>query len=133
VKKVFGIIAILVVIGAVASAGGSTSASDSSDTGARSGLSTNNDNPPTADVTITKCAEGAYGLADLQVEITNNSSKRSNYTVSLNLEDSSGRKVGEATAISNNVDAGQVALEDAFGTGEGFATCKIKEVNRFAA
>ena len=53
-----------------------------------------------------------------------------------NIEDSSGVKIGEASAVSNNVASGQTAIEDAVGTASGSptsVTCKVANVDRLAS
>ncbi len=133
-----------IIIIAVASGGGSSdkdkSPADKSPTdktGVQS-ISGNKSNPPEADVVIDSCDyEDVIGTVTAKLTITNNSSKRSNYLITINIEDGSGIKIGEALASSNNVEGGQVAKEDALGTisGEKPADmkCIIKEVNRFAS
>lgn len=71
----------------------------------------------------------------MKVRITNHSSKRSNYMVSLNLESSDGTKVGEGTGISNNVEPGQVAEEEVLASASGgdVAKCVLKDVERYAS
>jgi hypothetical protein len=128
---------VILVIGVIAAAGGG-GGDDKGDTrvavpaGVES-LSSNTKNPPQNDVAVTQCAAGRFG-PDVKVRITNNTSKRSNYMVSLNLETADGTKVGEGSAMSNNIDPGQVAEEDVFATSSGeFAKCTVKNVERFAS
>lgn len=130
-----GAFGIIIVAAAAGSGGSGSGTTDTKQNGGVSSLSNNGENPPQADVAMSKCTNGEYGLADVEVTITNHSSKRSNYTVSLNLLDSSGVKVGEGTAISNNIEAGQSAVESvlASSSGKTFATCQVTEVNRFAS
>lgn len=129
-----GVVGIIIVAMAAGSSGGSGGTSTKQNGGV-STLSNNGKNPRQADVAMSKCSNGEYGLADVEVTITNHSSERSNYMISLNLLDANGVKVGEGTAISNNVEPGQVAVEDALASasGKAFSTCKITDVNRFAS
>lgn len=128
----------LIVLMAVVAAGGSKD--DDTDTGGDTGGDTglasrsgNTTNPPEADVEITQCAEGQFGPT-VKLRITNHSSKRSNYMVSLNIENASGTKVGEGFASSNNVEPGQVAEEEAAATASGdVAKCVLKDVDRYAS
>jgi hypothetical protein len=132
-----GVVGIIVIAAAAGSGGGSGGSGSTStkQNGGVSTLSNNGKNPPQADVAMSKCSNGEYGLADVEVTITNHSSERSNYMVSVNLVDASGVKVGEGSAFSNNVEPGQVAIEKALASASGkpFATCKITDVNRFAS
>lgn len=117
----------------------SNSTSDSSDSTPSTGIKSTNSGAHAAadDVDISTCADSAIAsLPDVQVEITNHTSKRSNYMVEITLLDSSGNKVGDGTAISNNVEAGQTATEDALATvasGQSFTKCRIASVSRYAS
>lgn len=132
---VLGIVGIIGIAAAAGSGGSSSGSTSTKQNGGVSTLSNNGENPPQADVAMSKCSNGEFGLADVEVTITNHSSKRSNYLISLNLLDAAGNKVGEGTAVSNNVEAGQVAIESALASASGktFATCQITDVDRFAS
>lgn len=111
---------------------GASNASNGSD-GVESNFSTNTDNPPAADVQFETCAQGQI-VADVKLRITNHSSKRSDYTISFNLEDASGVVVGDGFASASNVEPGQTAIEDALATANApFTKCVLKEVERFAS
>jgi hypothetical protein len=142
-KKRFILLALIILgIGAAASGGSKSKSSNTSNnasaaTKAPAGVKsvdTNASHPAAGDVEVTKCAEGQFGLAEVAVTITNHTSKRSNYSVQMNLTDAAGNKVGEGIAASNNVEAGQSALEKVAATNSApFTKCEIKEVSRFAA
>lgn len=122
----------LIVLMAVVAAGGSEDKDSSGDSGVASS-SGNTTNPPEKDVEITECADGQFG-PEVKIRITNHSSKRSNYVISLNIENASGTKVGEGFASSNNVEPGQVAEEEAAATANGdVAKCVLKDVERYAS
>jgi hypothetical protein len=126
----------LVVLITVANGGGSNGGSTSTkQNGGVSTLSNNDSHPPQADVAISKCSTDEIGLPNVELTITNHSTGRSNYMISVNLLDASGTKVGDGTAVSNNVDPGQVAIEKALASSNErtFATCKVVSVDRFAS
>jgi len=146
-KKRFMIPLVLLVIGIAASAsssgggsgtsgdGGGDSGSESA-TGAGNDLSTNEDNPPEDDVEITSCEKTVIDTVDVALRVTNNSSKESDYTISLTVEDSGGSKIGDGFASTSNVDPGQTANIEGVATltGEGADfTCSVEEVERFAS
>lgn len=127
-------VGLLVVIAIAAVAGSKDEDADTGGDGTGVASSSGNTtNPPEADVEITQCADGQFG-PEVKIRITNHSSKRSNYLVSLNLENASGTKVGEGTGASNNVEPGQVAEEDVLATASGdVAKCVLKDVERYAS
>lgn len=88
------------------------------------------------DVTITRCDVGEFGMAGLALEVVNDSSKRSTYTISITIEDPDGVQIGEAFDIINNVDPGQKAVSEpaASITGEPASiTCHLTDVDRIAS
>jgi hypothetical protein len=124
----------VIIVAMAASSGGSKGSTDTKTNGGVSTLSNNGSNPPQADVEITSCSTGVIG-PEAALRITNHSSGRSNYMISVNFLDASGTKVAEGTAISNNIEPGQAAVEQAAGFTQtkGAVTCKVIDVNRFAS
>lgn len=114
-------------------AGAACTVPDETQPGQVKTLSGNTENKPQDDVELVTCADGEF-LPDITVKITNHSSKRSNYSVSVNLLDSAGTKVGDGIAFANNIEPGQSAIEDLLATTNGdFATCQLMEVQRYAS
>jgi hypothetical protein len=130
---------VLVVLAILGSLGGSdndnTNNTDTPKTTSPAGVSSNNSGNHAAanDVVISTCTTGAY-FPEVKVTITNHTSKRSNYSLEVTLLDSSGNKVGDGFAASNNVEAGQTAYVDVAATTTGaFSSCNIASVSRYAA
>lgn len=94
------------------------------------------ENPPEDDVTIESCeADPSTSLPAAELDITNHSSKSSNYVVHVEFLDSSGDRVEETLAASNNVAPDQTSRVTAQGLTAAPAelTCNITEVVRTAA
>ncbi|MFY0511821.1 FxLYD domain-containing protein [Streptomyces anulatus] len=88
------------------------------------------------DVKITACeVNGSTGWPKADVLITNRSSKKSNYIVSVEFVDASGKRLGDAMAASNNVAPKQEVEVDAQSLDKvtGRVTCKVTEVTRYAS
>lgn len=70
-----------------------------------------------------------------KLEITNHSSKTSNYTVQVEFLNSSGTPVADALAGATNVAPGERAIETAqsLDVVSGSVTCKVTSVDRFAS
>ncbi|QQZ56875.1 hypothetical protein IFE09_27130 [Streptomyces microflavus] len=88
------------------------------------------------DVEITGCeVNGSTGWPKADVLITNRSSKTSNYIVSVEFVDGTGKRLGEAFAATNNVAAGQEVEETAQSLDkvDGKVTCKVTKVTRYAS
>lgn len=88
------------------------------------------------DVKITGCeVSDATGWPKADVLITNRSSKTSNYIVSVEFVDASGKRLGDAMAASNNVAPQQEVEEDAQSLDkvEGKVSCKVTKVTRYAS
>ncbi|MFF2228625.1 FxLYD domain-containing protein [Streptomyces globisporus] len=91
---------------------------------------------PEGDVKITGCeVSSATGWPRADVLITNRSSKQSNYIVSVEFVDGTGKRLGEAFAATNNVAAGQEVEEDAQSLDkvEGEIKCRVTKVTRYAS
>ena len=143
-KKRFMIPLVIVVLGIAASAagsgGGNSSDNDASsnDTASNgvSDFSTNGDHPPADDVTITACRKTVIDTVEVDMDVTNHSSKESDYTITLTMEDSSGNKVGDGFASTSNVDAGQTSKVQGVATlsePDADFSCSVEEVERFAS
>ncbi len=147
-KKRFIIPLALVALGIIASVGSSgggtkdanandnASATTAANDAAKSDFSTNSDHPPADDVTLVSCTKTVIDTVDVQLDVTNHSSKESNYTMELSIEDSSGAKIGDGFASTDNVNPGQVAHVKGVATLDSEASqfsCKVEKVERFAA
>lgn len=129
-----GLVAVIVVGGVASSS--SSSKTDSKQNGGVQTVSNNGENPPQADVSITSCDLDQYlSYPQATLHITNHSTKTSDYMIEVNFLDASGTKIADGTAISNNIEAGQSAIEKATGLSsmKGAITCKVTDVNRFAS
>lgn len=88
------------------------------------------------DVRATSC-EVAYGFATIGLQVVNNSSKESNYVITLGLVDATGAKVGDGFGSTNNLKPGQTANIEGSGTvsdaAEGPVSCVVEEVERYAS
>lgn len=132
---VAGIIGVFVIAGIASSSSGSKGSTSTKTNGGVSTLSNNGSNPPQADVAVTSCTADQFGYPKAGLRITNHSSGRSDYIISVNFLDGSGTKVAEGAALSSNIDPGQSAIESAGGltSVKGALTCKVTNVNRFAS
>jgi len=129
----------LCIVGAMISAAGSGgNSTGTKQNGGVSTLSNNGKNPPQADVTLSSCSvDGLTNWPEAELRITNHSSERSDYMISINFLDSSGTKLADGTVISNNIEPGQSAVESTSGLKswpKGAAiSCSVTDVNRFAS
>ncbi len=99
--------------------------------------SSNRDNPPQDDVTVTSCTVQYGTVVQAELEVTNHSSRRSSYPIiGVSVEDDQGVKVAEAVATLMSVDPGQTARTTAIGVVTGNpadVTCRVAQVERWAA
>jgi hypothetical protein len=89
-----------------------------------------------ADIQITSCTVDEIGLAHAALTITNHSSKKSNYTVQVDFIDSSGTRIGQGFAATNDLDPAAVAKTEAGDMAQvkdAKITCKVSQVNRYAS
>ncbi|MFI9106063.1 hypothetical protein ACIGXA_36725 [Streptomyces fildesensis] len=97
---------------------------------------TNSDHPPADDVRITACeVDSSAGIPTAKLEITNHSSKRSSYIITVEFDKPDGTRVSEGATGSTSVASGQKVQTSAAGLGQvsGTITCKVTNVNRFAS
>lgn len=88
------------------------------------------------DVTITSCVADAAGDLDAKVTVTNNSSKPSNYVVTIAFNSADGSKqLDTGDVVVNNLSAGQSTVQDALSvtTATPGYTCKVADAMRTAA
>lgn len=88
------------------------------------------------DVSISSCAPDASGDLHASVAITNNSSKPSNYIITIAFESADGNtQLDTSPVVANNLDAGQSTTQDTFSavTATPGYTCKIADAMRTAA
>ena len=88
----------------------------------------------TADVTITKCVPGDYGTFNPQLRIVNSTDTTASYTVTVNINDPDGTRLGEADTSLITIAAGQTATLLAFGTlpdPPAGAICAVASATRF--
>jgi hypothetical protein len=144
-----GAIVALAIISAAAGGGADKSSDDTSannasdDTTAATAsdaatnkFSTNSEHKPEDDVELLSCSKTVIDTIEAQLRVTNHSSKESNYTISLGVEDGNGTKVGDGFASTNNVNPGQVAMVKGIATLDSPSAtvkCKIEEVERFSS
>jgi hypothetical protein len=91
---------------------------------------------PEGDVKITKCeVDSTTTWASAEVLITNRSSKASNYIVSVEFVDHTGKRLDEAFTATNNLAPGQTAESTAQGlhTISAKIKCKVVDVTRYAS
>ncbi|MGH9151362.1 MAG: hypothetical protein ACRD03_02925 [Acidimicrobiales bacterium] len=90
----------------------------------------------TDDVTIASCGTDSFGAGTLaaQLSITNNSSKRSNYSVEVSFESVDGAtQHGTGIAFIENVEPGQTTTQETAGVDQAPATeytCRVVSVDR---
>lgn len=91
------------------------------------------DNPAEEDVEMTSCRAGRIGRQASGV-VVNHSSKRSNYSISVNFYDEAGTQVSEgADFVSNLAPDGRATWEVTAAGADTAERCEIVEVTRFAA
>ena len=102
-----------------------------------SGVSSSSESDELDDVTITKCEPTVIGSVEISFTVVNNSSKTSNYIISVAVKDSTGARVGDGYGSTNNLLAGQTANIDGFGDVSDSAvepiSCELAEVQRYAS
>ncbi|MYX16870.1 hypothetical protein GTY67_26335 [Streptomyces sp. SID8374] len=143
---VVGLLVVAGVVGVVASGGddGDKASSKPVTAGSEPSAAAPKEEAPEAaapkgaegDVKITGCeVSDATGWPKADVLITNRSSKMSNYIVSVEFVDASGKRLADAMAASNNVAAGQEVEEDAQSLDKvtGKVSCKVTKVTRYAS
>ncbi|MDX2542427.1 FxLYD domain-containing protein [Streptomyces sp. WI04-05B] len=120
--------------------GGSTPTSDKSSTGRSSAPAKETvagvPDGPEGDVRITSCkVDATTSWPSAELLITNRSSKTSNYAVSVEFVDASGKRLGDAFTATNNLAPGQKAQETAQGldTIKAKIKCRVTEVTRYAS
>lgn len=146
VRNVFLVIVLIIIGGSIAAGVSSNGTTDTpvvtsddsspSKAPAKTGTLTNNDKAA-KDVAITACTADDLGYMDAKVTITNNSSKTSNYIVTIAFDSPDGKtQLATGTAIVNDLQSGQKSPQDANGlqdaNGATF-TCRISDVSRYAA
>lgn len=88
------------------------------------------------DVTIKACeVNGTTTWPAADLEIVNHSDAKANYIVSVEFLDSSGTRLGEGMAATNNLAPGQKAKAKAQALSDtsGKVTCKVSKVTRYPA
>lgn len=91
---------------------------------------------PEGDVKISACeVNDVTKWPAAKLEITNRSTKTSNYIVQVEFLDKDGTRLGEGTAATNNLARYQLAKETAQGLAQvdGKVTCKVTKVTRYAS
>lgn len=141
-----GLVVLIVVI-AAASGGGdkkdsvtaasdTTVAGETTTTGARS-VNASTSHPAADDAAVTSCENEGYGTVKVVVQFTNHTTKTSNYLADIEIKDSSGTKVGDGGASTNNLTPGQAANIDGYGLAgsstHGAVSCVITSVTRYAS
>lgn len=140
-------IILVVIIAAVAGSGGgddtdtataTDGGSENDDSSDVDSMSGNSENPPQNDVEVSACGVEEFSGPEATLNVTNNSSGRSNYIIEVSFESEDGaQQYGTGTAILNNLEPGQSKTETASAfeevpEGASF-TCRLVEVDRFAS
>lgn len=136
-----GAIAVLVVIGigAAIAGGGKDSGAKSSgskDSNAPLTSSNNNGHPPAGDIKLTSCAvDSTLDFPTAKVDITNHTSKASDYSIQVEFIDAKGNRLAAGYALENALAPGQKSTQTAMGDNEvhGKFTCKVAKVDRYAS
>ncbi|MFI6938854.1 hypothetical protein ACIBI4_06255 [Streptomyces sp. NPDC050418] len=135
---VAGCVALLVVLGALASAFGDREADETPEK--RPPPAQEKDAPAVtgerADVEITSCGiSPSTSWPKAEIRITNHSSKTSDYWINVEFVDARGERFAEGFVTANNLDPGKVSRESASGFTEapGSVTCRVTEVERWAS
>jgi hypothetical protein len=140
-KKRLWLAAAVIVVIAVAiasSGGGKNEASGDSSAGSDNGISAGlGSQDASGDVTNLDCgAPDAIGITYPKVTVTNNSSKASDYVITLVAESADGAtKYDETPVFITNLQPGQTMTEEGMFTSElpSGAVCKVTEVQRTAS
>jgi hypothetical protein len=129
-------VAAIIAIG-VASSSSSSNKTVASNNGGTKTLSNNGSHPPQADVQVTHCNTDTLGDLQALLKVTNHSSGRSNYIITVAFTSKSGKtQLDTATSIVNDLEAGQISNQKGVTVTSapvGGFTCKVTEVNRFAS
>ncbi|MGD6745839.1 FxLYD domain-containing protein [Streptomyces sp. BH106] len=148
-KFVTGVAGLAIVGGTIAAASGgepaeaeskaSSSAAKSSESDAKKddplSVSSNKTNKPKNDIDLGSVTTDSLGSAQVDVTITNNSSKTSDYWVEVEFLDANGKRIDTGVASENAVAAGQEVDTQAVGieqVPDGTITAKVLTVDRFA-
>jgi Protein of unknown function (DUF2510) len=134
-----GALVLLIVVVAIAAGSGSSSKpSSSSKNGTSKGFTAGGSTDPTHEVKITSCRKDpTLGLLDVKGTAINDTSKRSDFYITLTITTKDGKtQLGSTNAIAQNVEPGQTARWDAPSTVENppaGAVCKVSTVSRTAS
>ena len=95
----------------------------------------NTEHPPPDDVQLGECLNDNLFGPKATGTLTNQSSKLSNYMISVNFVDEAGVIVAQGTALATNIPAGASATWEAlsFSTDARAANCSVVKVDRFSA
>ncbi len=135
-----GVVVVIIVVVAVVAGGGSnddnkTSSKDSTAATVSKGVGSADVSADVSNVTIAPA--DAIGIRYVTASITNHSSKRSDYLISVNVESPDGKtKYGDATILEQNVEPGQTVESKGLVTSQNVppdAVAKLNEVQRTAS
>lgn len=129
------VVLVIVIVAVAVHSGSKPTPTSSGSTSPLSG-SNNTAHPPTADVTVTSCTvDPTTNWPAAKLEITNHSSKTSNYTVQVEFLNPSGTRVADALGAATNVAPGERAIETAqsLDVVSGDVTCRVTSVERYAS
>ncbi len=131
----FAVFVVLIAIVLAASGGDSGSSKGKSSASAKE-IEADVPNGPEGDVKITSCkVDETTSWPSAELLITNRSSKTSDYYVSVEFVDTSGKRIGEAFMAIDNLVPGQKAEETAQGldTIKVKIKCRVTDVTRYAS
>lgn len=106
----------LLLFGGCAAVVAATAGSIPSSSGGKSGQLAPSAGPAAADVAVTSCEPGPYGVFNVGLAITNSTSRSQSYLVTVSVNDADGNRVAEANGAANGVAPGQKAAAQAVGT-----------------
>ena len=131
-----GLAAAVLIVVLLIAASSDTSSTGSTKNGVKS-LSGNQAHPPQDDVTVSACKADSLGDLQATVVVTNHSTGRSNYIISIAFENSNGStQLDTTTVLANNLEPGQRTTQQGGSftkAPSGGFKCRVTEVNRFAS
>jgi hypothetical protein len=99
--------------------------------------SNNEQNPPVDDVELVDCTVDQFGYAQATLAVTNNSSKTSSYSITVEIVDGDGNRLEEAYAFIDSLRPGQSSETEATGLGDvsdaSGVDCALLTVDRYSA
>jgi len=136
VLGIVGVLSIGVLGASGASSGGASKSNTPSAGGAASSGTAAAGGGASNDVVIATCAADDLGDLKATLTVTNNSSKRSDYLISVAFESTDGKtQLDTTSALVSSLEPGQNTSTDAvsFKKAPAGFTCRVTDINRFAS